>query len=329
MHKYVIKRLLTLIPVIIGVSFLVFIMLDLAPGNVLDIVGEDLSAEEIARITQELGLDRSVLERYFLYMKDLIRGDLGTSYIYNMEVWDMYMMRLPATLKLTAASVLVGVVLSLPLGIRAAVKNGSATDNVCTVISLLGLSIPNFWLGLMLVVWFSLGTGWFPSSGDDGTVMSLILPALTIGTGLMATIMRTTRSSMLDVLQQDYLRTARSKGVGEKTVVNKHALRNALIPIITVVGTQIGTCLGGAVVTENVFSWPGVGRLIIDAVNQRDTTTVTGCIIMTVILVCLVQLAVDILYAFVDPRLRSQYEGGRKKKKPEESKVIAAGGEQK
>lgn len=328
MHKYIIKRLLTLIPVIIGVSFLVFVMLDLAPGNVLDVIGEDLSAEEIARITQELGLDRSVFYRYFLYMKDLIRGDLGTSYIYGMEVWDLYMMRLPATIKLTAASVLVGVVLSLPLGIKAAVKNGSATDNVCTVIGLLGLSIPNFWLGLMLVVWFSLGTGWFPSSGDDGTIMSLVLPALTIGTGLMATIMRTTRSSMLDVLQQDYLRTARSKGVEEKTVVNKHALRNALIPIITVVGTQIGTCLGGTVVTENVFSWPGVGRLIIDAVNQRDTTTVTGCIIMTVILVCLVQLAVDILYAFVDPRLRSQYEGGSKKKKVEESKVQTAGGEQ-
>ena len=324
MYKYILKRLITLIPVIIGVSFLVYVMLDLAPGNVLDVIGEELSAEELARLTKELALDRSVFYRYFLYMKDLVQGDLGTSYIYNMEVWDLYMMRLPATIKLTAASVVVGVVLSLPLGIKAAVKSGSLTDNTCTVIGLLGLSIPNFWLGLMLVVWFSLGAGWFPSSGDDGTWKSLVLPALTIGTGLMATIMRTTRSSMLDVLQQDYLRTARSKGVAESNVVNKHALRNALIPIITVVGTQIGSCLGGAVVTENVFSWPGVGRLTIDAVNQRDTTTVTGCIIMTVIMVCLVQLAVDILYAFVDPRLRSQYEGGKKKTK----KTKAAGGEQ-
>lgn len=324
MYKYILKRLVTLIPVILGVSFLVYMMLDMTPGTVLDVIGEDLSPEEIARITEELALNRSVFYRYFMYMKDLIRGDLGTSYIYNMEVWDLYMMRLPATIKLTAASVLVGVVLSLPLGIKAAVKSGSLMDNGCTVIGLLGLSIPNFWLGLMLVVWFSLGIGWFPSSGDDGTWKSLILPALTIGTGLMATIMRTTRSSMLDVLQQDYLRTARSKGVAETTVVNKHGLRNALIPIITVVGTQIGSCLGGAVVTENVFSWPGVGRLIIDAVNQRDTTTVTGCIIMTVILVCLVQLAVDILYAFVDPRLRSQYEGGKKKTK----KAQTAGGKQ-
>lgn len=315
MWKYILKRLLWLIPVIIGVSFLVFVMLDLAPGTVLDIIGEEYSDEEIARLKKELALDRSVFYRYWIYMKDLVRGDLGTSYIYRMDVIDLYMQRLPATIKLTLASVLVGIVLSIPLGVKAAVKHGSITDNTCSVFALLGLSIPNFWLGLLLVILFSLNLHWLPSSGDDGTIKSLILPAITIGTGLMATIMRTTRSSMLDALSQDYLRTARSKGVTENKVVNKHALRNALIPIITVVGTQIGTCIGGTVVTENVFSWPGVGRLCIDAVNQRDTTTVTGCIIMTVILVSLIQLLVDILYAFVDPRLRSQYERKSKKKK--------------
>lgn len=315
MWKYILKRLLWLIPVVIGVSFLVFVMLDLAPGNVLDIIGEDFSAEEIQRITDELALDKSVFYRYWQYMKGLVRGDLGTSYIYRMDVIDLYMQRLPATIKLTLASAFVGVILSIPLGVKAAVKHGSFTDNSCSVLALLGLSIPNFWLGLLLVIWFSLGLHWFPSSGDDGTIKSLILPALTIGTGLMATIMRTTRSSMLDSLSQDYLRTARSKGVVEKKVVNKHALRNALIPIITVVGTQIGTCIGGTVVTENVFSWPGIGRLCIDAVNQRDTTTVTGCIVMTVLLVCIIQLIVDILYAFVDPRLRSQYETKGKKKR--------------
>ena len=325
MYKYIIKRLLMLIPVIIGVSFLVYVMLDLAPGNVLDIIGENYTAEEIARLTSELGLDRSVFYRYGLYMKNLLRGDLGTSYIYKMKVWDLYMQRLPATIKLSIASVLVSVSLSIPLGVKAAVKNGSLTDNACTIAGLLGLSIPNFWLGLMLIIYFSLGLGWFPSSGDKGTLASLVLPAVTIGVAQMAVIMRTTRSSMLDVLRQDYLRTARAKGVAEKVVINKHALRNALIPIITVIGTQIGGCLGGAVVTENVFAWPGVGRLIIDAVNQRDTNTVTGCIIMTVIMVCLVQLLVDILYAFVDPRLRSQYESGKKRKKTP-GKALAKGG---
>ena len=167
----------------------------------------------------------------------------------------------------------------------------------------------------MLIILFSLNLGWFPSSGDTQGWRSLVLPAITVGTGLMATLTRTTRSSMLDVIRADYLRTARSKGVPEKTVIRKHALKNALIPIITVIGTQMGRTLGGSVVTENVFSWPGVGRLTIEAVKQRDTTTVTGCIIMSVIMISVVQLLVDLAYAFVDPRLRSQYASASKKKK--------------
>ena len=318
MYKYILKRLLMLIPVILGATFLVFLMMDLAPGNVLDIIGENLSDEELLRITKEYGLDRSVFYRYFNYLKGLMVGDLGTSYIYKMKVWDLYLQRLPATIKLSFASILVAVLLSIPLGVKAAVSNGKLTDTVCSIFGLLGLSIPNFWLGLMLIIWFSLGTKLFPSNGDDGTIKSLVLPAITIGTGMMAVIMRTTRSSMLDVLRQEYLRTARSKGVPEKKVIYVHALRNALIPILTVIGTQLGGCFGGAVVTENVFSWPGVGRLVLDAVNQRDTTTATGCIVLTVILVCFVQLFVDILYSFVDPRLRSQYERKSKKLVKEE-----------
>jgi len=232
MWKYIAKRLLWLIPVVIGVSFLVFVMLDLAPGNVLDIIGEDYSPQEIQKITEELALDKSVFYRYWKYMLGLLTGNLGTSYIYKMDVLDLYLQRLPATIKLTLASAIVGVVLSIPLGVLAAVKRGSITDNACSVLALLGLSVPNFWIGLLFVIWFSLGLHWFPSSGDDGTIKSLILPALTIGTGLMATIMRTTRSSMLDALSQDYLRTARAKGVKEKVVINRHALRNALIPIM-------------------------------------------------------------------------------------------------
>lgn len=323
MYKYILKRLLMLIPVIIGVTFLVFVMMDLAPGTVLDVIGENMTPEELAALGQQYGLDRSVMYRYFLYLKGMLVGDLGKSYVYKMSVWDLYMQRLPATARLAFASVLFAVVLSIPLGVVAAVKNGSITDNLCNITGMLGLSIPNFWLGLMLIIWLSQGLHLFPSSGDDGSIRSLVLPALTVGTGLMAVIMRTTRSSMLDVLRQDYLRTARAKGVSEKKVIGVHALKNALIPIITVVGTQIGTCLGGAVVTESVFSWPGVGRLVIDAVNQRDTTTATGCIILTVILVCIIQLVVDLLYALIDPRLRSQYEikGKKKKLKARESEA--------
>ena len=315
MSKYIFKRILMLIPVIVGVSLLVFIMLDLAPGNVLDMIATDYTPEQLAALEHELGYDRSVFYRYGMYMWDLLHGDLGTSYIYKAEVWDLYMQRLPSTLKLAAASVFVSIVLSIPLGIKAATKHGTLTDNASMVAALLGLSMPNFWLGLMMIVLFSLKLGWFPSSGDTEGIKSLILPAFTVGTGLMATLTRTTRSSMLDVIRSDYLRTARSKGVPENTVIKKHALKNALIPIITVIGTQMGRTLGGSVVTENVFSWPGVGRLTIDAVKQRDTTTVTGCIIMSVIMISVVQLIVDLTYAFVDPRLRAQYSSKGKKKK--------------
>ena len=314
MGKYILKRVLMLIPVIIGVSLLIFIMLDLAPGNVLDLIANDYTPEQLAELEHELGFDRSVFYRYGMYMWDLLHGDLGTSYIYKAQVWDLYVQRLPSTLKLAGAAVLVSILLSIPLGIKAATRHGSLTDNASMVAALLGLSMPNFWLGLMLIILFSLNLGWLPSSGDTQGILSLILPALTIGTGLMATLTRTTRSSMLDVIRSDYLRTARAKGVPEKTVIRKHALKNALIPIITVIGTQMGRTLGGSVVTENVFSWPGVGRLTIEAVKQRDTTTVTGCIIMSVIMISIVQLLVDVAYAFVDPRLKSQYASGGKKK---------------
>ncbi len=315
MGKYIVKRVIMLIPVIIGVSLLIFIMLDLAPGTVLDQIANDYTPEQLAALEHELGYDRSVFYRYGMYMWDLLHGDLGTSYIYKAEVWDLYMQRLPATLLLAGASVLVSIVLSIPLGILAATKHGSLTDNASMVAALLGLSMPNFWLGLMLIIVFSLNLGWLPSSGFKDGFRSLILPAITIGTGLMATLTRTTRSSMLDVIRSDYLRTARAKGVPEKTVIRKHALKNAMIPIITVIGTQMGRTLGGSVVTENVFSWPGVGRLTIDAVKQRDTIMVTGCIIMSVIMISLIQLLVDITYAFVDPRLKSQYASGGGKRK--------------
>ena len=321
MHKYIIKRIMLLIPIVIGVSFIVFFMMDGAEGNALDIIGEEFSEEKLAELYHQYGYDRSVFYRYFMYMKNLLRGDLGLSILYRRPVLELYLMRLPATLKLASASILVAVLLSIPLGIKASTNHGGLIDNASMVTSLLGLSLPNHWLGLMLAVIFAQKLHWLPSGGDQQGIKSLILPAITIGTGLMATMTRTTRSSMLDVIRQDYLRTARAKGVPEKIVINKHALRNALIPIITVVGTEMGVALGGATVTENIFSWPGVGRLLIEAVNRRDTNMVTGCIILTATLVSIVQLIVDVLYAFADPRLRAQYTTSKKKKSKKEAAV--------
>lgn len=322
MGKYIRKRILLLIPVILGVSLLLFVMMDMAPGDYIDIMAGDLTAEQEAELRHELGYDRSVFYRYGRYMFHLLQGDMGTSLVYKQPVFKLYKQRIPHTLKLAGASVLVCVVLSIPLGIRAAVKHGSLTDNFCSVLSILGLSMPNFWLGLMLIVLFGLKLKLLPASGDEEGIKSLILPAFTVGTGMMAQLMRTTRSSMLDVLRQDYLRTARSKGVSETVVVNKHALRNALIPIITVIGTEIGSCVGGATVTENVFTWPGIGRMLIDSIKQRDINTVTGILILTTTIVGVVQLAVDIIYAYVDPRLKGAYIKAKKKKDKKTGEVV-------
>ena len=310
MHRYILKRFLMMIPVVIGVSFLIFAVLDLAPGDVVHVItGGGATQEEVAELRAELGLDKPLLIRYANYMGGLIRGDLGKSYISGKSVFGAYLERLPATLKLAFASIAVSILLSIPLGIFAAVRSGSIGDNISMAFALLGLSMPNFWLGLLLIITFSLQMKIFPSGGDKGLI-SLVLPAVTIGTGLMATLTRTTRSSMLDVIRQDYLRTARAKGVTERKVINKHALRNALIPIITIIGTQFGNIMGGAVLTETVFAWPGVGRLIIDSIHARDIPMVTGSIILKTITISLILLGVDLLYALVDPRIKGQYSKG-------------------
>lgn len=312
MYKYILKRILLLIPIIIGVSILVFGLLDLAPGSVIDVIAEDYSVEEREALIHELGYDRSVFYRYAVYMENMLKGDMGTSLIYNADVLSLYLKSLPVTMILAVLSTLFAIVLSVPLGIVSATHHGSIIDNISMVLALLGLSMPNCWLGLMLMVYFSRELGWFPSGGVQDGIMSYVLPIITVGTGMMASLTRTTRSSMMDVINSDYLRTARAKGVPEKKVIRVHALKNALIPILTVIGVQIGTVIGGAVVTENVFSLPGVGRLIIDGVKQRDSTLVTGCVIMTTILICVIQLVIDLVYVFVDPRLRAQYSGGKK-----------------
>lgn len=314
MYKYILKRLLLLIPVIIGVSFMIFIAMEMSAGDpVLMIAGEEASPEIIEQLRVEYGYDRSVFYRFGRYMLNLLRGDLGDSYRYKAPVWDLYMERLPATIALAVTAVVIGHVLSLPLGIIAAVKRGSLIDNGTSVLALLGQSMPNFWLGIMLIIWFSLDHRIFPSYGFNDGWKSLVLPATCIGVSQMALLTRTTRSSMVDVLGQDYLRTARSKGVDEAKVVLKHALKNALIPIITISGTQFASILGGSVLVETVFAWPGVGRLMIDAINQRDVNLACGCIVMTTIMTSIILVLIDLAYAFVDPRIKAQYVKGGKK----------------
>ena len=307
MHRYIIKRLLMLIPVLLGVAFIIFAIMNVAEGDpVYQVAGPDATEEQLEALREEMGLNGSLIERYFRYILNLLRGDLGTSYVSKMDVMKLYLQRLPNTLKLASLAMFVAVIISVPLGIVAAVTQNSWKDTLAMILALLGLSMPNFWLGLLLMLLFSLKLGWFPSGGAEG-FRSVVLPAVTVGVGLAALLTRTTRSSMLDVLRQDYLRTARAKGVSERKVVYHHALRNALIPIITIFGVQFSNVLGGSVLAETVFAWPGVGRLVVDAIDQRDIPTVTGALIMTTMLVTIVNLLVDIVYAYVDPRIKAQY----------------------
>jgi len=296
-----------MVPVMIGVSFLVFFILDLAPGDIVDVTApDDFTFEQKEQMREEMGLNRNIIIRYAEYIGNLVRGDLGTSHLTGRDVFKTFMEKVPNTLYLGLMAIVLSVALSIPLGIFAANHRGTILDNISMVMALVGLSMPNFWLGLLLILAFSLKLGWFPSGGTEGW-KSIILPMVTIGVGQMAILTRTTRSSMLEVIRQDYLRTARAKGVTEKRVINHHALRNALIPIITIIGAQISTVLGGAVLTETVYSWPGVGRLIIDSLGARDTLQVTGSLIMTTLFISFIMLLVDLLYGVVDPRIKAQY----------------------
>ena len=316
MIRYILKRILLLIPVIIFVSFIVFGLMELAPGTPIDgLITEHMTAEDIQALYEAFNLHRPMIYRYGVYMLNLIQGDLGVSELTGTSVWSEYIQRLPNTLVLSLSALVIGAAISIPMGVVAARKAGKLTDNVLTTFTLMGISMPNFWLGLMLLLIFAQGLEWFPAGGNLEGLRSLILPAICSGFLLMGTSSRQARSSMLEVLKADYLRTARAKGVPEKTVVRKHALGNAWIPIVTTIGTSLSIQLAGSAVIETVFSWPGVGRMTVDAVLARDVTTTTGTIIMTTIIYVILLLIVDLLYAFIDPRIKAQYSGGRRKKK--------------
>lgn len=308
MARYIFKRILMLIPVLLCISFLLFAVMEMASGNAIEMKYADASAEQLQEALHEFGYDRPMIYRYGLWLKNVVtHGDFGESILYNRPCIDLFLERAWATAKLSIASIIIGHLISLPLGIHAAKHQGTLADNSSMVLAILGLSMPNFWLGLLLILWFSLGLHWFPSSGDNAGIASLVLPALTIGTGRTALLTRMTRTSMIDVIRQDYLRTARSKGVPEKTVINKHALRNALIPIVTISFGEFGAVLGGAVLTETVFAWPGVGRLLVDALNQRDTPLLTCCIILITTVGCLVDVLRDVTFTFIDPRVKATF----------------------
>ena len=313
MLRYILRRLLMMIPVLVGVTFIVFFILALTPGDPAAIIlGDGATPELLQRTREELGLDRPIVVRYLIYMKDALHGDLGVSYRNKIDAMATVLERFPATCILALAGIFVALLIGLPTGIISAKHQYTLLDYTTTVLSLIGVAMPNFWFGLLVVLVFSLGLGWLPSQGmGEGfvpLVKSLVLPALTLGTGCAATIVRMTRSSMLEVIRQDYISTARSKGISESAVTMRHMMRNALIPIVTAVGLQFGHLLGGAMLTETIFSWPGLGRLMVDSIKSKDMPLVLGSVIFLAVMFSVVNLVVDIIYAFVDPRIKSQYQ---------------------
>ena len=307
MHRFIVKRLLLLIPVLLGVSLLVFAIMSFTPGDPAQLIlGENAPPEAVAELREEMGLNDPFVLRYVRFVGNAVVGDLGQSYSSGRDVFDEIFSRFPNTLILAALGVIIAVLIGIPVGIISATRQYSMIDSGSMIFALLGVSMPNFWLGLMMILLFSVNLGWVPSGGYSDW-SSLIMPAITLGTGSAAVITRMTRSSMLEVIRQDYIRTARAKGVAENVVINQHALKNALIPVITVIGLQFGYLLGGAVLTETVFSWPGVGRMMVDAIRQKDAPTVLGTVVFLATTFSLVNLLVDLLYGFVDPRIKSQY----------------------
>ena len=304
MLRYLITRVLYTLPVIWLVVSLVFLLIHLVPGDpILQMLGEGAAATDIQAARHVYGLDVPLAQQYFNYWKGVLHGDLGQSVRLGQSVSKLIVQRYPYTMQLTLGALLVAVLLSIPAGVRSARRRNLWDDRALSVISLFGLSFPNFALGPILILFFAIELGWLPVSGS-GTVAHLVLPAITMGGALAAILTRMVRTSMLEELGQDYIRTARAKGLPETVVVYRHALRNALIPIITVLGLQFGALLAGAIVTETIFSWPGLGRLTIQAISNRDYYLVQGCILAIGLTYLAVNFLTDLLYSAVNPRIR-------------------------
>lgn len=316
MAKYIIKRLLLMIPVIICVAILIFTIMYFTPGDpVKMILGSEATAEQIAVKRAEMGLDQPYLVQLFDYLKDMfLHFDFGTSYIYGTPVIDELLLRLPRTLAIGMLCMLLQVVVGIPLGILAATNHNKLGDRVSMFIALFGVSIPQFWFAMMLVLVFAVYLKWLPAYGFEG-IKYFILPTIANAFGGIATQARQTRSSMLDVIRADYITTARSKGMSERRVILRHALPNALIPVITILGNGFANMLGGTVVIESVFTIPGIGLFLTTAIGNRDYPIIRGSCVLLAIVFSVIMLLVDLVYAFVDPRIRAQYEGGGRRKK--------------
>jgi len=304
MPAYLLSRLLTAVWVMFGVASLVFFILHWVPGDPVEVMlGESAAVADREALRQALGLNLPVVEQWTRFLTNTLRWDLGESLYYQQAVSSLLAQRFAATLELAAAAFLIAVLIAVPTGILAAARRGRAADLTAMGFSLLGVSIPNFWLGPLLVLAFSLGLGWFPVSGRSG-LLSLVLPAITLGTGLAAILSRMVRSSLLEVMNEDFIRTARAKGLPSWAVWLRHGMRNAWLPILTLLGIQLGALLGGAVITETVFNWPGLGTLLVESIQRRDYPVVQGCVLLISLCYVAINLLTDLLYARIDPRIR-------------------------
>ncbi|MEX2534489.1 MAG: ABC transporter permease [Trueperaceae bacterium] len=301
---YVARRIFEIIPVLIAVTFIVFVSVRLVPGDpARTIAGLEANEVTVEAIREDLGLDRPILTQYFVFLGKALTGDLGESYYYSTPVIEEVLRRFPATLILALAGLAISVVMGMVIGTLSAVNKGTALDRGTLVLAIAGISMPSFWLALVLIIVFAVNLQWLPAGGY-GTWQHLVLPALTLGLFGAGTIARLTRSSVLEVLRQDYVRTARSKGISERTILIKHALRNALVPVVTVLGLQLGAFLSRAVVTETVFGWPGIARLTVTAVLDRDFPLIQGAVLWLALVFIAANLLVDLVYSVIDPRIR-------------------------
>ncbi len=304
MINFLFSRLLSALVVIFGVSCLVFFLIHLVPGDPVEVMlGESSQPADREALRAALGLDQPIWVQLLNYFNGLLHLDLGESLHSKRPIVELLMERIPATATLAAAGLLVAVVIAFPLGIMAAMKKDTAWDSGAMFFSLFGISIPNFWMGPLLILFFSLWLGWLPVSGQSG-IASLVLPALTLGTALAAILARMIRATLLEVMSEDYMRTARAKGLSERAIIINHGLKNAMLPVITLLGLQLGALLGGAMITEIVFSWPGIGQLTIDAINRRDYPVVQACILLISLTYVVVNTLTDLVYAWMDPRIR-------------------------
>ncbi len=310
MYKYVIKRILLMIPVLLGISFVVFFLMDLTPGTPADIIMGDLATSEAkAALNESLGWNRPFIQRFLDYIMGVFRGDFGSSYVSGLPVFEELFSRFPTTFQLALYSMILASLIGIPLGIACAVKQYSLIDSCSTIFALIFISIPTFWLGLMMIILFSVQLHWLPPNGSE-TLAHFIMPAITCAGTTLATLIRMTRSTMLEVIRQDYIRTAYAKGAAKGRVIVKHALQNAFIPIITIVGVNFGYMLGGAVITENVFGMSGIGNLLLSSIRSKDIPMVMGGVLIVAVMFSIVNLLLDICYAYVDPRVKAQYKKG-------------------